>query len=526
MFDYTKHEGFYIDPMRKWQITMNLANTPTDFLEDQEYIDYYQAISMHEVSHYMVIPYDGLTNARLLKAALKHVNQNLAPIVVNVFSDLIIDYKLHQEHPELMEWELGKTHKHLKELYGENICEFTQFLFGAYQYMWKTTISKEEPSPKLKALSKQVSNIILKDFEDESKWEKKSEDVAKYLKNIINDTFTFCGYGVSPEKGKECKEGPGGRTFIEVPEDVLDVMGNPLENRNSDKLEEGNDDKLRQKSEEFASNCSYPEFGAPASQAGILIDGNPLATWYRGKAKNLIEIQIFEEKPGGELPAYPEVWRVGDPLEELDIVQTLLNSPKIIPNITTRKWKYKLGPGRLQEKQIPDLLLVIDSSGSMDWNYVDSKRKGAYHTALVASFAALHHAASKGAKFSVINFSGFPDICDWTTNYHQAESVLLRYQGNGTELPVKAIQAQCNKADGKALVFIITDFGIYNWDKSKKTMIDLVNRGHKLVGFFIGASTIPKDVFQELIDKVTFYPIKNVKDLVNLVISEVKKYYE
>ena len=56
-------------------------------------------------------------------------------------------------------------------------------------------------------------------------------------------------------------------------------------------------------------------------------------------------------------------------------------------------------------------------------------------------------------------------------------------------------------------------------------MIDLAQKGHKIVGFFIGASKIPKDKFKSLLDKVTFYGIKNTKDLIDLIIMEVKKYY-
>ena len=51
VFDYTHLEGFYIDPGHRWQITMNLANTPL-FKDDEEYIDYFHIISLHEVSHY------------------------------------------------------------------------------------------------------------------------------------------------------------------------------------------------------------------------------------------------------------------------------------------------------------------------------------------------------------------------------------------------------------------------------------------------------------------------------------------
>ncbi|MFX1489682.1 MAG: hypothetical protein ACFFBI_11070, partial [Promethearchaeota archaeon] len=82
-----------------------------------------------------------------------------------------------------------------------------------------------------------------------------------------------------------------------------------------------------------------------------------------------------------------------------------------------------------------------------------------------------------------------------------------------------------DKAEKKALVFIITDFGIYNWGKAKKIMLDLIQKGHKIVGFFIGSKKIPVDKFKKLLDKVTFYGIGNPKDLIDLVITEVKKYY-
>ncbi len=523
VFDYTHLEGFYIDPENQWQITMNLANTPL-FKEDQEYIDYFHIISLHEVSHYEIIPYDGLIHAKLLSAAMKHVNRNYAPIIVNVFADLIIDTKLYKRYPNLISWEVKTTYKHIK---GKGpMSNFTKFLFRAYEKLWDVDLLEDESLKEMDSLTEKITKVILKDFEDESTWEKKVGTVARYLNNLINDTFALLGKNGVTDKGSEKRKGPGG-TFIEVPRDILEVMDNPLENKNSDKLKEGNEDELRQKAEDFAKNIPYSEFGGPATQAGILTDGSALATWYRGLAKNLIEIKIFEEKPGGQLPVYPEVWRIGDRIEDLDVVQTLLNSPVIIPNLTTRKWAFKEGPGHLVEKQIPDLLIVLDSSGSMKWNYTSrsERGRGPYHIATVAAFAALHYAAGKGAKFSIINFSNRADVCQWTSDYKIAEHVLLRYQGGGTILPIKQITQQCGKAERKSLIFIITDFGIYNWTKSKKTMIDLAQRGHKIVGFFIGPSKIPKDKFKNLMDKVTFYGIRNTKDLIDLVITEVKKYY-
>lgn len=527
IFDYSQKEGFYIDPDRRWQITMNLANAPL-FVENKDYVKYFYAISMHEVSHYQIIPYDGLMNAKLLNAAMQSLSRNLAATAVNIFADLIIDTKLYRKYPQLMEWELNKTAQHLKSKYKGNLSAFSKFLFRAYEKFWNIEIDPKDTYTEHDKTIDRIKRVMMKDFEDETTWPYKMRFVASHLKNIIEDTFTLVGRGVKARSGRTKRKDPsqsGGE--IEMPEDIVELMDNPLENKNGDKLKEENRDEMRAKAEEYAKDVPYSEFGAPAGQAGILIDGDPLATWYRGLAKDLIQIKIFEKHPGGQLPVYPEVWRIGDPIEELDIVQTLLASPIIIPNVTTRKWRYKEGPGHLEEKKIPDLLIVLDSSGSMGWNYnaKTDQGKGTYHTALVASFAALHYAAKKGAKFSVINFSSRALICPWTNDYQKAEKTLLKYQHGGTKLPTKKIYEQCKKAERNTLVFVITDFGIYNWGKSKKLLLQLAQMGHKIVGFFIGSKKIPKNKFKELLEQMTFYPIKTQKDLINLVIKEVKRYY-
>ena len=80
VFDYSNKEGFYIDPTYKWQITMNLANSPL-FTDNDDYIRFFHAITLHEISHYQIIPYDGLINVKLLNAAMKHLDENHAPII-------------------------------------------------------------------------------------------------------------------------------------------------------------------------------------------------------------------------------------------------------------------------------------------------------------------------------------------------------------------------------------------------------------------------------------------------------------
>ena len=528
VFEYSNKEGFYIDPTHKWQITMNLANSPL-FTDNHDYINYFYVITLHEVSHYQIIPYDGLINAKLLNAAMKHVNEVFAPIVVNLFADLIIDKKLHIRYPQLISWELKTAYKHILDTNDNHISTFSLFLFHVYERLLKITIidPKSQVAKDLNSLAEKAEEIINTKFEDESLWEKKVSKLALLLKPLLAENFNLVGKASKKKKHFVRKKHPGKeRLEIDIPEDVIEIMDNPLESRNIDKFKFKNEDELTQKAEEFAKEIPYSEFGAPANQAGILLDLDPLATWYRGQAKNLIEIEIYEEQKGDELPIYPETWRLGDPIDSLDITQTLLNSPIIIPNITTRKWIKRESGIHLREKDIPDLLIVLDSSGSMNWNYKSKHPKGTYHTALIAAFAALHYVAKKAINFSVINFSNKADICDWTSDYKDAEKVLLRYQGGGTQLPLNEMSKQCQKANQKVLVFIITDFGIYNWNASKKTLLKLSEQGHHIVGFFIGSSEIPKTKFKDLLTKMSFYPIKKPKDLIALVIKEIIAHYQ
>ncbi len=530
-FDYTRIEGFYIDISEQWQITMNLAQAPL-FIENDDYVRYFFVNAMHEIGHYDLIPYDGLINARLLSAAMKSVANIFAPIVVNFFADLIIDTKLHQKYPEDMLWEAQHTFNGIISK-KKKLAHFAELIFRCYELLWNQKIDEKYDFKEVNDTAKRITKIINKNFEDDSKWEEKTRKIAAILKPIVNDTFTLIGIGANP-----CTEGStrrfsddGKGNIIEMPEEIVQIMGNPLENRNSDKIKSNNKDAKNKKAEDFAKEKSLNEFGSPAVQAGILKDGEVLNTWYRGLAKDLISIKLYEKKPSGLMPAYPETWRIGDSLEELDVVQSLLNYPKLIPNITTKKWVSIEGPGIMQEKQLPDLMIVLDSSGSMNWSYskrISKNSKSPYHIALVAAFAVLHYVAKKGCKFSIINFSGRADICDWTFDYIKAEKRLLKYQGSGTVLPIKSMKILAEKAEKNILIILITDFGLYNWKPARKGMLELLNKGHKIVGFFISPS-IRQDEdkrFKELYDKgAIFYQISNISDLINLVIKEVKKNY-
>ena len=525
VFDYSLAEGFYIDPNANWRVTMNLASVPP-FSNQDEYINFFQAISMHEIGHYQIIPYDGLMHARLLKAAMKHLSPDLAQISINLFADIVIDTILYREHPLLMKWEIETFFTHLMYKNDKKFCNFSKLIFYIYKKMFQINADIEDIKENIKELGDNILKIALKNIEIESTWEQKVARISKLLKELIRKEFTIIGEKSKCDKCKTIRKSPNDKnTYIEFSEDILEIMGNPLEVKNKDVLEIEKADKKTQKAEDFARDCSYSNFGAPARIAGIIEDLNPLEIWYRGRAKDLIQIKFYKEKPSGSLPVYPEMWRIGDPISEMDVIQSVITFPVIIPNVSTKKWKRDEQIGINLNPSLPDLLIIIDSSGSMDWDYKSNNPKGKYHVAVLSSFAVLAHAIRKGVKVSVINFSDRALICDWTTNISKAENVILKYQGGGTVLPIKVLLKQCQKAENNVLVFLITDFELHNWKAAWKNLIKIAEWGHKVIGFFIGSKSIEENWVYELQERIKLYPIKNIEDLIGLIISEVKKYY-
>jgi hypothetical protein len=523
-FDFSRKEGFYIDPQQRWRITMNLANVPP-LCNEENYVNYLKAICLHEVGHYQIIPYDGITHAKLLKAALTELRSYQAAIAVNLFSDLIIDKMLYNKYPDLFIFELQCTFDFLMFDSSNHLSKFSTLLFRCYEVLLDRKITNFSCKDDIHELAERIVNVIAKKLEDPTTWEKKVKKICFIIKDLLDDTFKVMGKNDTVIQGNTKKKSPGdSNDSIQFPDDIVSIMDDPLAIRNKDVLN-SNQEELRERSEEFAFITPFSQFGAPASMAGLLQDLNPLAIWYRALAKNLLTIHASEPRVTNSLSIYPEVWHVGDSISELDIQQSFLNSSVLVPNITTKKWKKTFMFGTNADKDFPNLLIVIDSSGSMNWNYRSKTPSGKYHYALLSSFAVLHYAVKKGVEFSVINFSNRGNICPWTKNYIEAESILLKYQGGGTELPTKEILQDCESCSGKALIFLITDFGLHNWVKAKDAFFTLASRGHKIIGFFIGSSKLPESKLNELEHIIRFYPVKSQKDIPNLIITECKASY-
>lgn len=531
---------FYIDS-DSWTVHLNTAGVPL-YMDANEAEPYLRSVCHHEIQHYLLCPYDGVTNGLMFAAARRKVNDATAMFVCNLFADLVVDSKLLKRFPTLTHSRINASIHDSAIRVREHSLLWT-LIVATYRTMWGFPIPATAfVEDRTFEAAKRITDVARKTIDNESKWSKACETIAKIIADMLpeDEDNQLPGIGDFGGSGETKGEGAAAdsKDVVLIPIDVDAIMGSPIEVRNGDRARkcldaestkdlDGELERLAIEVEQLGGNLEDLE--GVYLTAGI---GSPrkewIRFWYRAKAYGNLRIEVVERKYSGSAPLAPHVWRLGDPVEELDIVQSLQAFPILIPNKSTRKWLKVDSQGIEKSKSLPDMLLVIDSSGSMTWGMRSKSVSGSYHTALVAAFAAIEVALRKGSRIAVINFSDGARSSKWSTNREDAERVLLAYQGGGTVAPIKKIASACEAAESKVMVILITDAEIANWDKFIDSIRVLTKIGHKLFIFHIGSgSGKRKTKVQRALEEAgaNVYPIKSAKDLPSLVIREVRGVY-
>ena len=528
---------FYIDS-DSWTVHLNTAGVPIHMLaSDAE--QYLTSVCHHEIQHYLLCPFDGVMNGRMFTAARKHVNDATAMFVCNLYADLVVDSNLLRRFPSL-------THKRINSSIHDSAVrihdhsDLWKLIVTCYRVMWGFPIPPTvQVSQDIFEAASEIVTVARSTIDHEHRWPKACEKIAKIIDDWTpEDEDGLPGTASGGSKSVTQETVDGSEETIDVPLDVDAMMGNPVEARNGDRAQKCKDQPGRLDSEEEMERLAMDveQLGGDIEELqGVYLTagvGSERAAWtrfwYRAKARGEIRFEVDAERMAGSVPLTPEVWRLGDPLEELDIVQSLQTFPVLIPNRTTRKWQQFETSGTEISKSPPDMLIVIDSSGSMTWSMRTRTISGSYHTALVAAFAAMDFAFRRGCRVSAINFSDGTQTCDWSNERAPVERVLLSYQGGGTVAPVKKITEACEKADSDVIALLITDAEVANWKQMVKSVEKLSKRGHKIFMFHIGAGISSRTTkIHDALSKagVTVYPINSVKDLPGLVVREVRSVY-
>lgn len=203
------------------------------------------------------------------------------------------------------------------------------------------------------------------------------------------------------------------------------------------------DAAVRQSPSETPQNPPAPgqnrepfQYGEILRAAGMDISDHEAAIrFYRERAQaHLVPFPTRPVPEGADpLPEGLEPWDIGDALDEADWFQSILQSPRPIPGMTTVRRVWGTAEGCPPVRQPLDLDLYVDSSGSMPNPQVQTS-----YPALAGAILALS-ALRVGARVQATLWSGAGDFTS-TPGFVRTEreilGVLTGYLGGGTAFPI------------------------------------------------------------------------------------------
>ncbi|MBU2062323.1 MAG: VWA domain-containing protein [Bacteroidetes bacterium] len=478
-----KSGEYYIRVGDTWQIHLNFGLLPKSYKNFQEEV---RVLTRHEIEHYMCCPFDVLTHFRMLKVIIdtyhKHYSHHLIDIVslsgslANQAADIIIDTKnFFRNKSETLKSEIAWIKKGGNESF-KDLPRHSKLMFLTKEAIWKVSLELSEDDDEL--LSE--VNSLAEKFEKEG-----IDNKVLFISKTIDYTHSF--FKLFEEDKKEEKQqadSAAGSGQLNGQQN-----GQPQITPSKDSQENGSQfvfqspDKIKEALIQLAQEASLEQFSQILSAAGLssITEKEKQQIWF--EAQNTDIIPIIEQSPKGSNDnySYPTSWKLGDPLEEMDMMLSFSTSPVIIPGVTTKKWVQNPVYSAGSEKKDTDLLLIIDSSGSMG-SITDTKTN--MHQAVLAAYGIIKYFESKKNQIALIGFSDRITVnIDWTKDYDYIREKLLLNGSGGTSFPINRIQEIIESSKNPLVTVIITDGELQNASQTINYFKDYLTNGNKLFIF-------------------------------------------
>jgi hypothetical protein len=162
-----------------------------------------------------------------------------------------------------------------------------------------------------------------------------------------------------------------------------------------------------------------------------------------------------------------ESWQIGDPLDQVDWLQSVLQNPRPIPGLTTVRRTYGPDAMRPAKPEPVDLDLYVDSSGSMP-----NPRRQTSYLALAGAVIALS-ALRAGAHVQVTLWSGsgqYLTTKGFVRDDREVLGVLTDFYGGATCFPIHRLRETfATGRDRRTHILMISDDGITTmFDRDEK----------------------------------------------------------
>lgn len=561
---------YYIQIDTTWQIHLNFGKLPISFKEFQDEV---KVLTRHEIEHYMCCPFDILTHFKMLKCIRDVYNKDYAHLRINInnlcgsianqVADIIVDTKNFNAHPK--ETLLSEINWIKKGCSIDKCPRHSKLMFLTKEAIWKTSLDMQEKDHELLDIVENLSKVFLQDgIEDKNSFLCKTESYTRaffdlYIKDLRGQQGQDQSGNGSQQGGQpQGQSGNGSQQGVQPQGQSGNVSqqggqpqgqagnvgqqenhpkngeehGNPSKVNDPIKPKDGSKngstfvfadpDKIKEAIEALAQETTVEEFVEILSIAGIggLSSKQKEKLWFSVQSSDIIPIEE-ESKSGNPINyTYPNTWRVGDSVESLDMMLSFLTSPKILPGITTKKWEKISTGSKGTEKKQRDLLLVVDTSGSMGAVANENQNM---HQAVLAAFGILNYFEAKKGQVALVEFADkITAEVGWTRIYDDIRNRLLTNGNGGTQFPIRRIQHILDNSKNELVTIIITDGELGNLDESLNYFRSYLNEDNRLYVFLLGDSKKCRG-YDELRDiGARVYNANNAKDFCDMVVSDLE----
>jgi hypothetical protein len=226
------------------------------------------------------------------------------------------------------------------------------------------------------------------------------------------------------------------------------------------------------------------QFGEILRAAGVDISDHDAAVrYYRERAQPYLIPFPSRQTPESTdpLPEGLEPWDIGDALDAADWFQSIMQSPRVVPGVTTVQRVWGTTEGREPKREPLDLDIYVDSSGSMP-----NPQRNTSYPALAGAILCLS-ALRAGARVQATLWSGkrqFTSTKGFVRDIEAILRVLTGFFGGATAFPIHVLRDtyETRKPNARPVhILVISDDGV-------STMFDSDERGQS--GWDIAAMSL------------------------------------
>ena len=431
--------------------------------------DYALEILAHEIGHHVFCPSNLLEAGRsvaLAQMALPTLEAQ-APMIVNMWEDLLINDRLVRVHDQRH----AEVYERLNQQNDEIPGTLWTLYMRAFEILWGLERGRLARKGYLKAAEEGDAHLV-------------ARMVRVYGKDWMAGVGGFAALCL-PYLQKDGKS-TGARYRLlfdtdgmgegcEVPLGILELGDLEIVHPSADPNIVGGSASTEEDGEEesqlnpdapggsLAQNREPFLYGQVLEALGLKLDTHDAAVkFYREKAlPHLIPFPTQETEESTEpLMEGLEPWDVGNPMEEVDWLQSVMVSPLPIPGMTTVRRTWGVMGGQDKEKEPLDLDLYVDCSGS-----IPNPQQNFSFLALAGAIVVIS-ALRTGARVQATLWSGRRQF-DSTPGFVSDERAILRvltgYLGGGTAFPnhiLRDTYQDRDKSKRPVHILILSDSGI------------------------------------------------------------------